>query len=86
MKININSLLLTAMIVLLSAVLFLNGSTVSQNQPKQTLTVTYRAMFGLEDDLKKSIDSHVKQGWVVKSVALMDDDTWSKGIVVFEKY
>lgn len=61
--------------------------TVSQPaQPKAVLTKSFRTMFGLEGDIKEFIDAKVKEGYIVKSVAMMDDDSWSKGIVVMEKY
>lgn len=43
-------------------------------------------MFGMESEVKSYIDEMVKKGYVVKSVAMMDDESWSKGIVVMEKY
>ncbi len=45
-----------------------------------------RSIYGLETDIKTYIDGKVKQGYIVKSVAMMDDETWSKAIVVVEKY
>ena len=59
---------------------------VRQVNPKQTIVQDFRAMYGLEKDMADFIRSKVKQGYVVKSVSMMDDETWSKGIVVMEKY
>jgi hypothetical protein len=36
--------------------------------------------------MRQWIEDRVKEGYVVKSVAMMDDETFSKGIVVMEKY
>lgn len=61
--------------------------TISQPaMPKQVFTKSFRAVYGLENDIKEFIDQKVKEGWIVKSVAMMDDETLSKGIVVLEKY
>jgi len=54
--------------------------------PKHTIVKDFRAMFGLEKEMQKYILQKVKEGYVVKTIALMDDESWSKGIVVLEKY
>lgn len=54
--------------------------------PKETVVKSFRSMFGMESEVKSYIDEMVKKGYVVKSVAMMDDESWSKGIVVMEKY
>jgi len=54
--------------------------------PKSTIVKDFRAMYGLEQEMRTFILSKVKEGYVVKSVSMMDDETFSKGIVVLEKY
>jgi hypothetical protein len=63
-----------------------NIITVKPSRPLDTKVFSVRSMFGLEDDIKSYIDQMILRGYIVKSVAIMDDDTWSKGVVVMEKY
>jgi hypothetical protein len=64
-----------------------NTFTIVQPQrPKVTEVKSFRAMYYLEKDIKEYIDQKVKEGFIVKSVTMMDDETYSKGIVVMEKY
>ena len=60
--------------------------TVKPQTPKQTIVKPIRAMYGIENDITDYINSMVRQGWIVKSVAIIDDDNWSKGVIVMEKY
>jgi hypothetical protein len=58
-------------------------------KPVRPITVevkAFRTIYGLETEMKNYIDSKVKQGYIVKSVSMMDDETMSKAIVVVEKY
>ena len=58
-------------------------------KPIRPITVevqAFRTIYGLETEMKNYIDSKVKQGYIVKSVSMMDDETMSKAIVVVEKY
>ena len=60
--------------------------TVKPQTPKLTIVKPIRAMFGIEDDIADYVKSMVKQGYVVKSIAIIDDESWSKGVIVMEKY
>lgn len=60
--------------------------TVKPIKPIVTEVKSFRNIMLLEKDIKEYIDLKVKQGYIVKSVAMMDDDSWSKAIVVMEKY
>ena len=86
MKINLLSFVLGCALVLLVSA---NGSYYQIFQPKQptvTEVKTFRTLAFMERDIKTYIDAKVKQGYIVKSVAIMDDSDWSKAIVVMEKY
>ena len=61
-------------------------TTTQPATPKAVVVQDFRVIFGLEKDIKKFIDQKVKEGYIVKSVSMMDDETVSKGIVVMEKY
>ncbi len=52
----------------------------------QTEVKEFRAMFGIESEVADYIRTKTKQGWTVKAIALVDDESWSKGVVVMEKY
>ena len=54
--------------------------------PKAVVVKSFRAYVYIEREMKEYIDQKVKEGYIVKSVAMMDDQTWSKAIVVMEKY
>jgi hypothetical protein len=74
-----------AFILLISA----QGNLTQIFQPKKPTIVevkSFRTMFFIEKDIKNYIDQKVKEGFIVKSVAMMDDEDWSKAIVVMEKY
>lgn len=60
--------------------------TVKPMTPKVTIVEDFRTTYGLEKEMKHFIQSKVKEGFVVKSTAMMDDESTSKGIVVLEKY
>lgn len=60
--------------------------TVKPDVPKSTIVKTFRTMYRMEDDIEEYINAMVKNGYVVKSVAMMNDGSRSNGIVVVEKY
>lgn len=60
--------------------------TVKPAVPKSTIVKTFRTMYRMEDDIEEYINTMVKDGYVVKSVAMMNDGSRSNGIVVVEKY
>jgi hypothetical protein len=60
--------------------------TVKPQTPKSTVVKPIRAKFGIENDITDYIKSMVKKGYVVKSIAIIDDELWSKGVIVMEKY
>lgn len=60
--------------------------TVKPQTPKSTIVKPIRAMFGIEEDIANYVKAMVKQGYVVKSIAIIDDESWSKGVIVMEKY
>lgn len=60
--------------------------TVKPATPKATIVKDFRAVYGLEQEMRTFILSKVKEGYIVKSVSMMDDETFSKGIIVLEKY
>lgn len=55
-------------------------------KPIKTEVKTFRAMAFIEKDVKEYIDSKVKEGYIVKSVEMIDDDSWSKAVIVVERY
>lgn len=61
-------------------------TTIRPARPITTDVKAFRTLMGLESDIKKHIDKKIKEGYIVKSVAMMDDETMSKAIVVMEKY
>jgi hypothetical protein len=63
-----------------------NFMVVQPAKPTVTVVQSFRTIYGLEKDIKNYIDAMVKQGYIVKEVVMMDDENWSKGIVVMEKY
>lgn len=74
-----------SMIALTSAAT-VNIMTVKPATPKATIVKSFRTMYGLEQEMEDFTREKVKQGYIVKSVAMMDDESMSKGIVVLEKY
>ena len=60
--------------------------TVKPQTPKSTIVKPIRAMFGIEEEIANYVKAMVKQGYVVKSIAIIDDENWSKGVIVMEKY
>ena len=60
--------------------------TVKPATPKSTIVKPIRAMFGIENDIADYVKSMIKQGYIVKSIAIIDDENWSKGVIVMEKY
>jgi len=86
MKNQIVSFLLGGLIFLSIAASTANFMVVQPAKPVVTEVKAFRTFVGMENDIKTYIDAKVKQGYIVKSVAIMDDETFSKGIVVMEKY
>jgi hypothetical protein len=86
MKNNILSFLLGVMCVLFIAASSDTFQIVQPKKPTITEVKSFRSMMGLESDIRQYIEQKVKDGYIVKSVAMMDDETWSKAIVVVEKY
>ena len=60
--------------------------TVKPMKPKFTLVKSFRSMYFIENEVKTYIESKIKEGYIVKSISMIDDNNWSKGIVVMEKY
>lgn len=54
--------------------------------PKSTVVKQFRSMFFLENEVSDFIRSKVKEGYILKSSMIWDDEDWSKGVVVMEKY
>lgn len=73
-------------LVILTSATTASIMTVKPATPKSTIVKSFRSMYGLEKDIEEFTKEKIKQGYIVKSVALMDDDSMSKGIVVLEKY
>lgn len=61
-------------------------TVVKPDKPIITEVKSFRNMAFIEKDIKSYIDTKVKEGFIVKSVAMMDDESWSKAIIVMEKY
>lgn len=55
-------------------------------RPVSVIVQDFRTTFGLEKEMKQFIESKIREGYQVKSVAIMDDENWSKGIVVMERW
>lgn len=86
MKNNILSFLLGVMSILFIAASSDTFQIVQPKKPSLTEVKSFRSLMGLESELKQYIEAKVKEGYIVKSVAMMDDETFSKAIVVVEKY
>lgn len=54
--------------------------------PKKTVTLALRSMMGIENEIKSKIDVYTSQGYIVKVVAISEDESTAKAIVVLEKY
>jgi len=86
MKNQIIPFLLGGLIFISIAASTSNFMVVQPAKPTVTVVQSFRTIYGLEKDIKNYIDAMVKQGYIVKEVVMMDDENWSKGIVVMEKY
>jgi hypothetical protein len=86
MKNTITSFLLGILTIISIGAVTNSINIVQPKKPIHTEVKSFRAMYYLEKDIKEYIDQKVKEGYIVKSVAIMDDETYSKGIVVMEKY
>lgn len=83
---NILNILAIVLIIILTSTTTVQVMTVKPAQPKQVLVKSFRSMMGMEGEMYDYISKKTKEGWIVKSIAMMDDETYSKGIVVLEKY
>ena len=63
-----------------------NVMTVKPQTPKSTIVKPIRAKFGIEEDIANYIKPMIKKGYIVKSIAIIDDENWSKGVIIMEKY
>lgn len=86
MKNKIIPFLLGGLVFITIAATAPNFEIMQPARPTVTLVESFRSVYGLEKEMKTFIDAKVKQGYIVKSVSMMDDETFSKGIVVMEKY
>ena len=86
MKNQIIPFLLGGLISISIAASTSNFMVVQPAKPTVTVVQSFRTIYGLEKDIKNYIDAMVKQGYIVKEVVMMDDESMSKGIVVMEKY
>jgi hypothetical protein len=86
MKNQIIPFLLGGLIFISIAASTSNFMVVQPAKPTVTVVQSFRTIYGLEKDIKNYIDAMVKQGYIVKEVVMMDDESMSKGIVVMEKY
>jgi hypothetical protein len=73
------------LIVLTSATTY-SVMTIKPVTPKSVIVKPIRAMFGIEKDIAKFVEQKVKEGYIVKSISIIDDENWSKGVIVMEKY
>ena len=73
-------------LIVLTSATTVSVMTVKPLTPKSTIVKPIRAMFGIENDIADYVKSMVKKGYIVKSIAIIDDENWSKGVVVMEKY
>jgi len=82
----------TTILIILCAFLSISASVVTTTMvsqpatPRVVIVKPFRALYGLEDDIQQFVSKKVREGYIVKSIAMMDDETISKGIVVMEKY
>ena len=60
--------------------------TVKPQQPKSTIVKPIRAIYGIENEISKYVKQKISEGYIVKEIAIIDDETWSKGVIVMEKY
>lgn len=86
MKNQIIPFLLGGLVFITIAATAPNFEIMQPARPTVTEVKTFRTIMGMESDIKTYIDAKVKQGYIVKTVSMMDDETFSKGIVVMEKY
>jgi len=84
---------LICFVTALALIVMANTKTVGLSQvmtypgrPSSVIVQDFREMYGIESDIKKFVISKVKEGYIVKSIAIIDDENWSKGVVVMEKY
>lgn len=71
------------------------SSSISQQQsvitvkpaiPKVTITKAFRQFYNIQDDVEAFIRANVRQGYIVKAVAIAEDNGSQRAIVVMEKY
>jgi len=86
MKNTLLGLLLGMFLILGTAASTVSIMTVKPQTPKSTIVKSFRAMYGLEKDIEKYVKQMVGEGYIVKSISMMDDEHTSKGVVVLEKY
>jgi hypothetical protein len=60
--------------------------TVKPAIPKSVIIKPIRTMSGIEIIITNYVKSMVSQGYIVKSISIIDDENFSKGVVVMEKY
>lgn len=60
--------------------------TVKPATPKSVIVKPFRSVFGIEKDVATYVTQKTKEGWILKEIAIIDDERYSKGVVVLEKY
>lgn len=86
MKNNILSFILGCILIVFVSAQGNLTQVFAPKTPKAVVVKSFRTYAYLEKEMKEYIDQKVKEGYIVKSVAMMEMETWSKGIVVMEKY
>jgi len=54
--------------------------------PKSTIVESFHNMYGVEDSVKQFVISKVRQGYIVKTIAISEYQDWQRAVVVMEKY
>jgi hypothetical protein len=83
---NLFYFILGVCLITLTSATTVSIMTVKPVTPKSTVVKPIRAMFGIENEIADYVTSMVKKGYIVKSIAIIDDENWSKGVIVMEKY
>ena len=60
--------------------------TVKPALPKYTIIKSFRQYYDIQNDVEAFIRANVKQGYILKSVSMAEDDGRQRAVVVMEKY
>lgn len=81
---NIFFFILGAMFITL--VSFGTGINVTSVSPKLTLVKSFHSKYNIQDDIVSYVKENVRNGYVVKTIAISEYEDWQRAVVVMEKY